>query len=249
MAVKLEVFQEYFEEFEEQYAVIGGTACMLLFGDAGLQFRATQDIDMVICVDEIGVDFGRRLSDFLEAGKYKTRQKADGERAFYRFVGPEDFTFPKMIELFARRPIEDKLPDDFQYVRIPVEEDILSLSGILLDDNYYDAMQGHRRVIDGIPVVDIGVLVPFKIRAFLDLTRRREEGEQVKSDDIKKHKNDVFRLLQLFPGDMTMDLAADIRRDVAAYMDAIEKDDAFNPPQFGGVPKDQGLGLLRQVYL
>ena len=40
-------------------------------------------------------------------------------------------------------------------------------------------------------------LIPFKAKAWLDLKERKSSGEQVDSKNIKKHKNDVFRLAQL----------------------------------------------------
>ena len=40
-------FKEYFNGFEDQHVIIGGTACELLMLDKSLDFRATKDIDMV----------------------------------------------------------------------------------------------------------------------------------------------------------------------------------------------------------
>ncbi|UVC15322.1 hypothetical protein [Mesorhizobium onobrychidis] len=37
---------------------------------------------------------------------------------------------------------------------IPVEEDIVSLSAILLDDGHYDALQTAKRKVDGVTVID-----------------------------------------------------------------------------------------------
>jgi hypothetical protein len=50
MVVGLDKFREHFAGHEEQYAVIGGSACFLVFEQAGLDFRATKDIDMVLIV-------------------------------------------------------------------------------------------------------------------------------------------------------------------------------------------------------
>lgn len=43
----IESFREWFSGYEENYVVIGGTACDLLMSEAGESFRATRDIDMV----------------------------------------------------------------------------------------------------------------------------------------------------------------------------------------------------------
>ena len=48
----LESFRRWFEGCEEQYVIIGGTACDLLFSGFNMEFRATKDIDMVLIVEE-----------------------------------------------------------------------------------------------------------------------------------------------------------------------------------------------------
>ncbi len=78
---------------------------------------------------------------------------------------------------------------------------MVSLSAILLDENYYTALQSAKRDVNGVTIVDETILIPFKAKAFLDLSDRSEKGEKIDSDNIKKHRNDVFRLAQLLPGD------------------------------------------------
>ena len=55
---------------------------------------------------------------------------------------------------------------------IPVQEDTVNLSEVLLDEGYYDALQAAKRKVDGVTVIDETLLVPFKARAFLDLVAR-----------------------------------------------------------------------------
>ena len=45
--------------------------------------------------------------------------------------------------------------------------------------------------------MDAAYLIPFKAKAWMDLTDRKAAGEHVDSKNIKKHKNDVFRLTEL----------------------------------------------------
>lgn len=40
-------FKEKFQGFEDQYIVIGGTACDLLMENEDMTFRATKDIDIL----------------------------------------------------------------------------------------------------------------------------------------------------------------------------------------------------------
>lgn len=46
-------------------------------------------------------------------------------------------------------------------------------------------------------VLDGAHLIQFKAKSWLDLTERKAKGEHVDSKNIKKHKNDVFRLTEL----------------------------------------------------
>lgn len=54
-------FKEMFQGFEDQYVVIGGTACDLIMENEELPFRATKDIDMVLIVESVMAEFGRRF--------------------------------------------------------------------------------------------------------------------------------------------------------------------------------------------
>jgi hypothetical protein len=100
----LEKFKEYFNGFENQYVLIGGTACSVLFDEYGSDFRSTKDIDMVLIVE---------------------------------------------------------------------------------------------------------ALVLFKIKAWLDLSNRKSQGENIDTSDIKKHKNDIFRLSTIIIGTEIISLSED----------------------------------------
>ena len=248
MVTGIQKFREYFAAHESQYAIIGGTACDLLFNAAGLDFRATKDIDMVLCVEVVDSAFGRTFEAFLNAGGYQARERSDGGREFYRFHRPTDQSFPFMIELFSRRSGNLALSED-QLTRIPVDEDIVSLSAILLDEGYFEALQAAKRQIDGITIIDETLLIPFKARAFLDLTARLEAGGNVASQDIKKHRNDVFRLAQLLPLGASVDLPESVRLDLRTFVDSAQADETLDPKAFG-VPfgRNEAANLLRTVY-
>lgn len=42
----LDTFRDFFAGFENQYVLIGGAACDILFSNNEGQFRATRDIDI-----------------------------------------------------------------------------------------------------------------------------------------------------------------------------------------------------------
>ena len=69
-------FKAWFHYYESQYAIIGGTACDLLMGDAGLDFRATKDIDLVLIVEALDASFGRKFWEFVVAAGYEHKGKS-----------------------------------------------------------------------------------------------------------------------------------------------------------------------------
>ena len=54
-------FKDWFKGFENQYVVIGGTACDLIMESEELSFRATKDLDIVLIVESITPEFGKEL--------------------------------------------------------------------------------------------------------------------------------------------------------------------------------------------
>lgn len=59
MVKGLALFREQFRAYTGQYILIGGTACDLLMGEAGLEFRATKDLDIVLSVEALDAEFVR----------------------------------------------------------------------------------------------------------------------------------------------------------------------------------------------
>ena len=249
MVIGLDRFREHFAGHEDSYAIIGGAACDIVFGDAGLPFRATKDFDVVLCVEVVGAGFARVFADFLEAGGYQARERSTGRREFYRFHRPSDETFPAMIELFARRPDALDLPDGAALAPIPVEEEVISLSAILVDDDYFGALEEMRVVIEDVSLVDERILIPFKARAFLDLSERRAKGEKVDARDVRKHRGDVFRLVQLLPGEDSLALADSIRADLGEFLERVHDDPDFDYKALNlPVTLADATAILRRFY-
>lgn len=57
MVKGLTIFRERFREYSDQYLLIGGTACDLAMTEAGLEFRATKDLDIVLCIEVLNTAF------------------------------------------------------------------------------------------------------------------------------------------------------------------------------------------------
>ena len=230
--------------------LIGGAACDLLMEEAGLEFRATKDLDIVLCVEALDASFVRAFWGFVQAGKYQVQQSATGERRYYRFLKPENDEYPFMLELFARKPDMLDLAEGAHLTPIPVDEEISRLSAILMNDAYYAFLHSGKRTIEGIPIVGPEHLIPLKARVWLDLTGRKEAGEAVDAKSIAKHKNDVFRLYRVIDPAFKTDIPKDIRDDMGAFLDAMRSE----PVDLKNLGiKDQGLdsilGKLRRLYV
>lgn len=65
MVKGLNVFREYFKEYENQYVLIGGTACDIAFESNEGIFRATRDLDMVLILEALTPQFGERFWEFM----------------------------------------------------------------------------------------------------------------------------------------------------------------------------------------
>jgi hypothetical protein len=138
--------------------------------EENMDFRATKDIDLVLILEAMTPDFGTRFCNYIVEGQYQHCNKSTGVPQFYRFSQPKSNDFPAMIELFSRRSDAIQLPDDAVLTPLPIDEDISSLSAILLDDDYYTFLRSGKVIIDGVTVLGPAYLIPFKAKAWLDLS-------------------------------------------------------------------------------
>ena len=162
----LDVFREHFAGHADQFVLIGGTAATLAMEEAGLEFRATKDLDIVLHIEALNPSFGEVFWRFVEAGGYEIRQaSATGRPVFYRFQKPADERFPAMLELFCRALDGIKLAEDSCLTPVPIDEAAASLSAILLDDTYYEFILAGRKEGAGLPWVGEDRLIPLKASA------------------------------------------------------------------------------------
>jgi hypothetical protein len=225
MVKGLDIFRVHFQNYADRYVLIGGTACDIAMTSAGLAFRATKDLDIVLCVEALDAAFVQAFWAFVHLGGYQAQGKSTGQKQFYRFQRPTNENYPFMLELFSRQPDVLQIAEGSHLTPLPMEEDLSSLSAILMDTEYYGFIQAGRQTVDGLPVVGAAHLIPLKARAWLDLTQRERSGEKVDSKAIKKHKNDVFRLFQIL--DPAIDPAAPdiVKKDLRDFISRMRGED------------------------
>lgn len=233
----IKIFKEHFREYIGQYVFIGGTACDIILGKLGADFRATKDLDVVLLIEALNENFVEEFTAFIEEGGYQHMKKGTNDNQFYRFEKPVNQEFPYMIELFSRKP-DFHLNFDTRLTPIHVSDDVMSLSAILLDEEYYALLTEGMVEIDGISVLGLEYLILFKIKAWLDLSERKAAGEEIDSKNIKKHRNDVFRLAANIDKNARIAITDIVKEDVRLFMEQAEK----NPVDV------KNLGIKNVIY-
>lgn len=247
----LDIFQQHFGDYVDQYVLIGGTAATLTMEDAGLEFRATKDLDIVLHVEALTPAFGKAFWKFVENGGYEIRQASDtGKPIFYRFQKPTDTHYPAMVELFARTPDGLQPAEGSQLTPIPLDEAVSSLSAILLDEAYYAFIMSGRRQVGGLAWVGEDRLIPLKAIAWLELTARKEQGAKVDAKDVRKHLNDALRLSQLLAPATRILVDTKISTDMARFLAAVAADMSIDPKtlQLGNVTVAEWVTRIAQAY-
>ena len=248
MVIGLDRFKKHFQGYSASYVLIGGTACSLLMDEAGVDFRATMDFDIVICVEALDGSFVKAFWDFVRLGQYEYRQKSTGKK-IYRFYEPKDRSYPKMLELFSRIPDALSYEGEGHLTPIPVAEDVASLSAILLDESYYTFLHSGKRDVDGVPIIGPEWIIPLKARAWIDMSERKTKGERVDSKDIKKHKNDIFRLYRIVSPESFVPVSDQVSEDLSKFFNAMEGEN-INLKPFGYRKETllEVLAGLKRIY-
>ena len=250
MVKGLDVFRARFSNYSDRYVLIGGTACDIALGAAGIAYRGTKDLDIVLCIEALDKAFCEELWRFVEDGGYVHKQKSTGKEIFYRFFEPTDDSYPYMLELFSRTPDVIMLAEGSHLTPIPADDPGMSLSAILLDDDCYELIQKMKTEVDGLSVAGAELLIPLKAVAWVRQKRRRDSGEDVHDNDIRKHRNDVFRLYQVISPDDRVLIPGSLKDELRSFIEAAERDSSIDLKSLGirGTSVSEVCSRLREVY-
>jgi len=220
MVKGLDLFKAHFENYTDYYAIIDGAAASEWFAMQELAFRATKDIDIVLLIEAMDDAFLRHFWDFVLEGGYEIKQRSDGRPIYYRFAKPQRQDFPEMLELFSRGRSGLILGDEQTIVPIPKEEDASSLSAILMDEDYYKAVNNFREITSGLPLITPPGIILLKAKVWLDLSARAQSGEKINSKHIRKHRNDVFQMTMLLSVGESFDVPLGVYSDFEQFLEA-----------------------------
>jgi hypothetical protein len=226
---RMQSFKDRFRDYGDNFVIIGGAACSLILSEEEAEFRATKDVDIVLLVEVLSADFGKRFWEYVKESGYRHCQKSSGKPQFYRFYDPILPNCPEMLELFSRRIDGLLLPEDAVLTPIPIGNDISSLSAILLNDEYYDFLRGGVRRIGGLPVLDELYMIPFKAKAWLELTEQKAKGGNVDSKDIRKHKRDIYRLSDVVADGFKLKLPSAVETDMRDFIAGAQEEIGKSP--------------------
>jgi hypothetical protein len=238
----LDRFIREFSVYKDAFVIIGGLASTLNMSIFNLEFRVTKDYDLVVLVKDGNESFFYALRAFLRDGGYSYGKKGN----YYRFTNPKDSSYPFMIEILSRVDLELSRSNPIHKFRIKINEDVFSLSAIMLDEDIYKLVLYRQLEIMGLHIVDPYALIAMKVRAWRDLTEKKNKGENINSDEINKHRKDVIRLSQIIDDTQIIDLGQQLKEDILYYLDACELDDhSFHQI----APNLESFGSLRKILI
>lgn len=244
MLNRISYFCEHFAEFKDSFVLIGGSACTVWYAHHRHPFRATEDLDVVLIIEQLDDRFEEAFFDFIRESNYQIRERIPidsggvAKRILYRFSQPESDLVPEQIELLSRKPSTIQLRDDQRIVPVKRGDvgEYTGLSCILLDDQYYHLVTEHIYKGDQIPRVSLGALILLKIKAYLNLNESYRSGEEHGSDqslhNARKHRNDVFFILMdVDSGSDGFEVPLSVREDIRRFIQMMRE----TPSEWGGV--------------
>ena len=241
MVKGLEIFRAAMMPYKDNFVIIGGTACDLQLRGTTMMPRATEDIDIIVVVERLTREFVGAFWRFIREGNYRVEKRINqagtSVYALYRFtLQDEKLAYPQKIELLSRHSDLLGEPSGFHIEPIPTDELRQSLSAIIMDDDIYDFTINQAEEIDGLLVANNLALIVLKVNAYLNLRKEREEGRNVNSKDIKKHRSDVLKLVAagIYPEpveieqklyDAIQDFAEESEKHIQSLKDALGIDE------------------------
>lgn len=263
----IEKFKQVFSKYSDFYVLIGGSACDLLAQSIDERFRATKDLDIVILTDmpkgsphahsargsiaeaSSAEKFAKTLWNFIEKGKYSAWTDKHDAARFYRFEKPKTSGYPHMIELFARN-VDFLLKNEQAHIRpLHMGDEVSSLSAIILDDNYYEFIKSGATVLDGLSILDAIHLIPLKMRAHIDLNKKKRDGMHINEADLKKHRKDVVRLLNFIPPVKTLPLPKKLKSDALEFLETLDDPNFHAEQVVPGISNEMAYERIAKMYL
>lgn len=201
----LDKFRETFAQFTDNFVIIGGTACDEVLSGTIMHPRPTMDIDIIVIVENMTVEFATTFWRFIAEGGYRpgVRKNNDNTPRYVLYSFDNGMIgYPMKIELLSRH--NELFTKAARTEPLPINGEVSSLSAIILDEPYYNLTVRNSFISNGLRYAAPVALAALKARAYLNLLAERKKGHHVNSKDILKHRNDVLKLTAtMTPGEIT----------------------------------------------
>ena len=109
MLRKIEHFCHYFAEYSNAYALIGGAACTAWYSDHIPSFRGTEDLDIVLILEYMDIQFTETFHDYINRSGYKIRERIDLEQDGVGYRAVSRIKSVKSCIVFPSRKIREPL--------------------------------------------------------------------------------------------------------------------------------------------
>lgn len=85
-------------------------------------------------------------------------------------------------------------------------------------------------------------------KAWLDLSERKQNGESIDSKNIRKHKNDIFRLSELITAETLIEVPSSIFQDIEDFIEQMASEDLDSKSLGLRRGKTEMLQRIRDAY-
>ena len=234
MVKGLEHFKDNFKGIADAFIIVGAAACVESFRRAKMDFRVTKGIDIVLTQKSKEKTFASQFCKYVNKGGYQLRERTDEKKGVFRFYKPQDPDFPDSLKLSTSPETTFKAIDDKDVVYIHIRDNVSNLSTALASKDYLDVLNTYKEKDDSglFYVGQVGLLL-LKAKAYLNLSTDRYDGKFVKSSDIKKHRNDVFRLSYLLSGKFKGKLSEKVQEDLKEFLKTFSE----QSPEWQGIQR------------
>ena len=86
------------------------------------------------------------------------------------------------------------------------------------------------------------------MKAWLDLSERKQNGESIDSKNIRKHKNDIFRLSELITAETLIVVPSSIFQDIEDFIEQMASEDLDSKSLGLRRGKTEMLQRIRDAY-
>lgn len=239
----------------DEYVLIGGGACSVVFDAEGADFRATKDLDIIVIAEECGPSFAKDFWAFIDAGGYTCGERRDGTTTYYRFElrTGDDATrsngYPAQIELFSRHPRFNLKREGTNIAPLPFDDEVSSLSAIILNEGYYEFIKNNAEIVNGVSLLGPIALIPLKMRAHIDLQQKHASHGHCNKRDLRKHRTDVASLSALLTPLDRLELKGQMQADAELFLEDFAEYAQRNNRSNERARLMEDLALLKKVYL